>query len=67
MFRKVLLKLECVTYMQELVLLVFQYVLNDIDHCFLAEVDKTVQNFQCVLVRYQVREEAEEWAAQEGL
>ena len=53
--------------MQELVLLVFQYVLDDVDHCFLAKVDKTVQNFQCVLVRYQVREEAEEWAAQEGL
>ena len=53
--------------MQQLVLLVFEYVFDDINHCLLTKVNKTVENFERVLVRYQVREEAEEWAAQEGL
>ena len=59
MSSKVLLKLECVTNVQEFVLLVFENIFDDFEHSFLAKVNKTVEDFEGVLIRYHVREQAE--------
>ena len=53
--------------MQKLVLLVFENILYNFQHRFLPKVNKTVKNFESVLIGYHVREKAEKWTCQKGL